>query len=275
NGNTAPVRKKPKFVPAHIRRKQKAEASRGVYLLPPGSRWRDGWYHIDFEMNERNSTHKELIVLDLNGTLLMRGPRNKDGSRSGFGRPYLGEFLRFALDNFAVMVWSSAQPSSIADMLNKLLAPYCKEFVRVWDRRFCDLDGPYFSKAQSVKDLERIFNGFNLADSPNCDIYGTYDGFTGVDAGSKGKWSLESTIIVDDSESKTALQKDNHIFVSTFNDPLATNKDNSPADSELLKLKNYLEVYTAQKEQYPSLLDYIRAHPWLEFRNTVGQGSAA
>ncbi|KAJ2822287.1 hypothetical protein IWW50_004273, partial [Coemansia erecta] len=239
-----------------------------AYLVPQSRRWKDEWFHIDFEQNELNSTHKEMIVLDLNGTLVWRGPRKQDRSRSGYGRPYLAEFLRFALDNFAVMVWSSAQPGSVSDMMNKLLSPYCKEFVRVWDRRFCDIDGQYFAKSRTVKDLERICNGFNLADSPNCNVYGTYNGYTGVCSGPKDRWTLDNTIIVDDSESKTALQKDNHVFVSTFEDPLATKKDGSPVDDELLKLKRYLEAYVSQKEYHPTLVDYMRANPWLAFRDS-------
>ncbi|KAJ2123726.1 hypothetical protein IW147_002319 [Coemansia sp. RSA 720] len=267
NTDSLPKPKKRKFVPAHIRRKKNV-ANKYVYLVPQGKKWRDEWFHINFEANERKSTHKELIVLDLNGTLVWRGPRNQDKSRNGYPRPYLGEFLRFALDNFAVMIWSSAQPASVSDMMNKMLSPYCKEFVRVWDRRFCDLDGQYFNKAHTVKDLDRIVSGFSLGDSPHCNVYGTFNTYTGICSDAKDKWTLNNMIIVDDSESKTALQKDNHIFVSSFENPLAIKKDGSPADDELLRFKHYLEAYVSQREQYPNLLDYLTANPWLAYRDS-------
>ncbi|KAJ2846607.1 hypothetical protein IWW36_004270 [Coemansia brasiliensis] len=269
NSSTLPQKKRPKYTPPCKRRKLAANGRKCVYLVPQDRVWKDEWFHIKFEENERNCAHKELLVLDLNGTLVWRGPRKKNKSRDGYPRPFLNEFLKFAVDNFAVMVWSSAQPASIADMLNKMLSPYHKQFIRVWDRRFCDIEGEYFAKSRTVKDLERIFNGFSLADSPNFNVYGTYNGYTGMCSDAKGKWTIENTVIVDDSASKTALQKDNHIFISPFKDPLRTNPDGSPADNQLLKLKEYLEGYTAHKEQYPALLDYLKTHPWLEFCNSV------
>ncbi|KAJ1867063.1 hypothetical protein LPJ78_001276 [Coemansia sp. RSA 989] len=268
NPSTLPQRKKPKYIPPYKRRKQNFER-KSVYLVPQDKVWKDEWFHIPFEENERNCMHKEMLVLDLNGTLVWRGPRKKNKSRDGYPRPFLSEFLKFAVSNFAVMVWSSAQPASIADMLNKMLAPYHKQFVRVWDRRFCDIEGEYFAKSRTVKDLRRIFNGFSLADSPNCNVYGTFsDKYTGTCIDTKGRWTIENTVIVDDSESKTALQKENHIFISSFDDPLAVGPDGSPADNQLLKLKEYLEDYTTRKEQYPTLLDYLKTNPWPEFGNS-------
>ncbi|KAJ2158736.1 hypothetical protein GGF46_003550 [Coemansia sp. RSA 552] len=218
-------------------------------------------------MNERRTEHKQMVVLDLNGTLLWRGPRKDDRSRNAYPRPHLGELLQFLADNFAVMVWSSAQPDSVHEMMTKILAPHYQQFVRVWDRRYCDLDGEYFSKAKTVKDLNRICNGFSLEDSPNRDVYKTYNGYKGACVDTKDRWTLENMLIVDDSESKTELQKDNHIFVSTFESPIERKSAGLPPDDELLKLKHYLELYTRQKDTYPNLLAYLTAHPWIAFRD--------
>src|SRR3954468_11877820 len=46
-----------------------------------------------------------LIVLDLNGLLLDK--------KTSTGRPYLRDFLNFALDNFHVVVWSSAMKKTV------------------------------------------------------------------------------------------------------------------------------------------------------------------
>ncbi|KAJ2618127.1 hypothetical protein H4S08_000051 [Coemansia sp. RSA 1365] len=252
----------------HKQQQQKEEPST-LYLAPQTRRWEDTWALADYEANERNTTHKQLIVLDLNGTLLCRGPRVVDRLRSIKPRPYLDEFMDFALENFAVMVWSSTQPGNINEMLRKTLSPHWKKFVRVWDRRFCELDGVYFGKSKSVKDLARICDGFSLEDSPNRNIYGTYDGYKGICSDMKGHWTLENTIIVDDSESKTALQKDNHVFVKPFEILKSIPKVDESTDKELLKLKQYLTAYLEQKEPRQSLVSYLKEHPWLEFRNSV------
>ncbi|KAJ2785622.1 hypothetical protein H4R18_000438 [Coemansia javaensis] len=238
-----------------------------VFLDVGGRAWSDSWAMADYAANERRTQHKQLIVLDLNGTLLHRTARNK-GRRKGYARPYLDEFLQFALDHFAVMVWSSAQPQSIREMLAKLMSPYSSRFVRVWDRRFCELDRPYFEKAACVKDLRRISDGFTLDESPYRDIYGPPEGYTGTCADAKGRWALDNIIIVDDSATKIERNPANHILVSTFADPAARKSDGTPADDDLLRLKQYLEGYVERRDTLPSLLAYLEETPWLQFRGS-------
>ncbi|KAJ2692368.1 hypothetical protein H4R19_006166, partial [Coemansia spiralis] len=218
--------------------------------------------------NERKTTHKQLIVLDLNGTVLHRAAKSK-GGRKGYKRPHLDAFLRFALDNFAVMVWSSAQPPTIEEMLRKLLHPYSAEFVRVWDRRFCELDGGYFRKSASIKDLQRICDGFTLDQSPFRDVYGPSGGHLGACAEKKGHWTIDNIILVDDSETKAARNKDNHIHVTTFTNPVSYTLADKPQDDDLLRLQHYLEAYVANKDAYPSLVAYLKQHPWVGFRDAA------
>ncbi|KAJ1901919.1 hypothetical protein LPJ66_000428 [Kickxella alabastrina] len=224
-------------------------------------RWRDTWPTTEYALNEKSTEHKQLIVLDLNGTLLYRGPHQRDRPRVVMARPKLDEFLEFATKHFAVMVWSSAQPENIMSMLKESFGDHEKKLVRVWDRRFCDLSGSYFSKAQSIKDLTRITDGFTLADSPNSNVYGTYEGHLGIFPEKQDHWKVENIILVDDSESKAAMQKDNHIFVSTYT--------GSWRDGELGVLTTYLHNYLCQKEKYPDLLGYVKDNSWIEFRNNV------
>ncbi|KAJ1725157.1 hypothetical protein LPJ53_000653 [Coemansia erecta] len=214
-------------------------------------------YTVDYSLNEAQSTHKQLIVLDLNGTLVYREKRS-GGGRVMVPRPGLDDFLDFALKNFAVMVWSSAQPASVLGMLDAGFGEYANQLVRVWDRRFCDLDGDYFDRSSSVKDLRRITNGFNLSQSPNRTAYRSYNGYTGVNTENPGQWKLEDIILIDDSESKAFLQKDNHVFISTFS--------GQTYDSELNTLQTYLQKYLDNKDNFPHLLDYIKQSPWLDYR---------
>ncbi|KAJ2228777.1 hypothetical protein IWW45_006467 [Coemansia sp. RSA 485] len=232
-------------------------ANQAVKQSTKSRTWHDGMFLADYAANEEHTVHKQLIVLDLNGTLVHRSAK-VDGVRKTKARPGLSAFLSFALKNFAVMVWSSAQPGSIVSMLNSGFGAHAQDLVRVWDRRFCDLDGSYFSKSKSIKDLTRITDGFDLSKSPNCNVYGSYDGYLGVYPPKHGHWKLEDIVLVDDSESKAALQKDNHIFISTF--------AGQQHDFELDILKSYLQGYLDQKDALPHLLEYVKANPWLEYR---------
>ncbi|KAJ2884119.1 hypothetical protein H4R27_002316 [Coemansia aciculifera] len=228
-------------------------------LSPAQSAWQDHWTPFDYAKNEAKTKHRQLIVLDLNGTLIKRGPRNNDKSRTGYARPHLLNFLQFILNHFAVMVWSSAQPYSVYNMLQMFMNEQQKRFVRVWDRRFCDLDGFYYGKAQTTKDLLKITSGYSLADSPHKDAYDTYKGYLGIAPEMKDHWTLENIVLVDDSETKAVRQKENHVHVSSFED--------LRYDDELLKLHNYLEIFIASQDKYPNLVDYLKKHPWPEFRD--------
>ncbi|KAJ2657407.1 hypothetical protein IWW48_004536 [Coemansia sp. RSA 1200] len=248
-----------KHSPSLLSMKQGTSAA---VLLPASvAEWNDNMELVNYSQNEGVTAHSELIVLDLNGTLLKRGGPRKDKTRWAYPRPHLHDFLKFATENFAVMVWSTAQPHNVSNMVSMLLSPYYKQFVRVWDRRFCDLNGSYFAKSPSMKDLRKITDGFTLADSPTRNIYGSFDGYLGMNPERKGHWKMENIILVDDSESKAALQKDNHIFISSFED-----KTNESQDNELLALTRYLQEYVQNKQQYSSLLAYVLRHPWPEFR---------
>ncbi|KAJ2821193.1 hypothetical protein FBU31_004984 [Coemansia sp. 'formosensis'] len=225
------------------------------------SSWQDHWTACDYSKNEVKTKHRQLIVLDLNGTLIKRGAKNSDRSRTGYARPHLANFLQFILNNFAVMVWSSAQPFSVNNMLQVFMNEQQKRFVRVWDRRFCDIDGNYFGKAQTTKDLLKITSGYSLADSPHRNVYDTYRGYLGVAPEMKDHWTLENIVLVDDSETKAVRQKENHVHVSSFED--------LRHDDELLKLHLYLTKYVDSKDIYPNLVDYLKEHPWPEFRDCI------
>ncbi|KAJ2747337.1 hypothetical protein GGI20_000588 [Coemansia sp. BCRC 34301] len=236
-----------------------AEKLISAKLAPPQSAWQDHWMSCDYSKNEAHTKHRQLIVLDLNGTLIKRGPRNNDKTRTAYARPHLASFLQFALNHFAVMVWSSAQPNSVNNMLQVFMSEQHRRFVRVWDRRFCDIDGYYFSKAQTTKDLLKITSGYSLADSPHRDVYGIYKGYLGIAPEMKDHWTLENIVLVDDSETKAVRQKDNHLHVSSF--------ENLRHDDELLYLQHYFEAYIASQDKYPNLVGYLSEHPWPEFRD--------
>lgn len=99
---------------------------------------------------------RKLLVLDLNGTLLHRSPhvprpkqrgyheRDAGGNvlprlRAVHPRPYMSAFRKyvFAPETKAwldVMVWSSAQPHSVDDMVDKCFGEDKKKMLAVWAR---------------------------------------------------------------------------------------------------------------------------------------------
>lgn len=100
------------------------------------------------------ASSRKLLVLDLNGTLLHRSPRASKGGpryptpaqggfrprlRSVHPRPYLPSFKSYIFhpstkEWLDVMVWSSAQPHSVDDMVNKCFHDERHHFVAVWAR---------------------------------------------------------------------------------------------------------------------------------------------
>ena len=93
---------------------------------------------------------RKLLILDLNGTLLLRSPRPPKSSRGQYHqphpaprrvlpRPYLATFRAylFALQTRAwldVMVWSSAQPHSVEDMVSHAIGDDREYLVAIWAR---------------------------------------------------------------------------------------------------------------------------------------------
>ncbi|KAH9010217.1 hypothetical protein EDB84DRAFT_1280001 [Lactarius hengduanensis] len=169
------------------------------------------------------SPTRKLIVLDLNGTLLLRSPRPP---RSARGQHHLGPAPRrvmprpyfpalrsyfFAPSTRAwldVMVWSSAQPHSVDDMLLHTFGHDRSGFVAVWARDTLGLaEDHYHRKVQTIKDLEKPWAALAPPDQGRA--------FTFLEP----TWSSHSaatTILLDDSHAKAALQPYNHLCVREY-----------------------------------------------------------
>lgn len=107
------------------------------------------------------ASSRKLLVLDLNGTLLYRAhrhpPRSKAKPQAGprlrtvHLRPYMPAFRAylFAPKTRAwldTMVWSSAQPHSVEDMVKRVFGESAKELIQVWDRRYLGLTDSEYRK---------------------------------------------------------------------------------------------------------------------------------
>ncbi|KAJ3844952.1 hypothetical protein F5878DRAFT_4414 [Lentinula raphanica] len=137
---------------------------------------------------------RKLLILDLNGTLLYREPRLRDGRdpyasneprslRPTHPRPYIQSFKAFLFHPSTrkwldTMVWSSAQYPNVKDMVGRCFGEeQVKEYteqaeasddmadktrseheglVAIWDRKFLGLsESQYRSKFQTTKDLAK------------------------------------------------------------------------------------------------------------------------
>jgi len=145
---------------------------------------------------------KQLLVLDLNGTLVYR--RKSDITRP-VHRPELDNFLGYIFTHFSVMVWTSAQPENAQRMVNRIFTKEQKDkLLAVWARDTLQLTpNQYRSKTTVYKRLTRIWaGGFKLH-------------FPSPDQSGSG-WDQTNTILIDDSSVKAAGQPYNLIRVPEF-----------------------------------------------------------
>ena len=142
-----------------------------------------------------------LLVLDLNGTLLYR---NK-ASSSYRPRNSLNPFLDYCLTNHSVLIWSSATPTNVEGVCEKLFNPRQRlQLLGEWGRDTLDLtNAEYYQKCQVYKRLERIWEGRALRDSH-------------PDHASGGRWSQANTLLLDDSATKAQAQPHNLVELPEF-----------------------------------------------------------
>jgi hypothetical protein len=94
-------------------------------------------------------TQRKLLILDLNGTLVFRSPHQKKNAyqyrgnqrplRTVHRRPYLTSFTSYLFhptvrEWLDTMIWSSAQPHSVADMVGHGFPGKEDELVAIWAR---------------------------------------------------------------------------------------------------------------------------------------------
>jgi len=145
---------------------------------------------------------KQLLVLDLNGTLVYR---RKGGTAHPVHRPELGNFLSYIFTHFSVMVWTSAQPENAQRMVSQIFTKEQKnKLLAVWARDTLQLTpDQYRNKTTVYKRLTRIWAGEFKLHFPSPDQSGS-------------GWGQTNTILIDDSSVKAAGQPYNLIRVPEF-----------------------------------------------------------
>ncbi|KAI0331573.1 hypothetical protein GY45DRAFT_1248559 [Cubamyces sp. BRFM 1775] len=201
---------------------------------------------------------RKLLVLDLNGTLLHRSPmprpktrhhqpyeerpRDEHGNvlprlRPVHPRPYMDAFRSYLFAPqtkrwLDVMVWSSAQPHSVGDMVDKCFGDEKEKLLAVWARDTLGLSSDhYHRKVQTVKDLTKPWSYFSshsahIPSSPHSSIASTPRSSPEPSSPSRPSDNTEpstpqahsalTTLLLDDSPRKAELQPFNHVCIGEY-----------------------------------------------------------
>ncbi|RMZ21321.1 hypothetical protein D0859_14663 [Hortaea werneckii] len=177
-----------------------------------------------------------LIILDLNGTLLFR----KSRGASFVGRPKVQEFLQYLLAKHKVMVWSSATPTNVELMCEKLFAPHQKDkLVGIWGRDKLQLSPTqYNQKVQVYKQLRWAWGDHSVASSapPLTD-----------------EWDQENTVLIDDSEEKAASEPYNLLKIDEYE---------GTAEQDELDVLGQVVDYIQKLSRQSNVSAYMRQHPF-------------
>ncbi|KAL7316772.1 hypothetical protein PS15m_003220 [Mucor circinelloides] len=178
---------------------------------------------------------KQLLILDLNGTLISR---IKIGNKSGkdyYVRPHYQRFQDYIFKHFDVMVWSSARLPNV----NRMCNIFTKPLKLVWCRSQLELTQQEFnSNTDTVKDLNIVWKHFS------------------------NEYNARNTIVLDDTPTKLAYQPYNLIHIRTF---CHEDIHEGYTDNELLKVIPYLDTLRHQS----NVANFARYEPFLSHRYSV------
>jgi hypothetical protein len=204
-----------------------------------------------------------LLVMDLNGTLILRHKRSKT---KFIVRANAQKLISHMLVHYTVMIWSSAQPGNVKAITEKLFTPQQrKKLIAIWGRDKLDLSkADYTEKVQVYKKLQKVWNDTGIQSTyPTAAVLvGVGDAGEADDDKSIRKWDQTNTVLIDDSTLKAAAQPYNLVEVPEFVDNLEHERGGLPV---LDDVKRTLEILSYQED----VSRYLRA-----LREKEGVGKA-
>jgi len=157
-----------------------------------------------------NSPRPLLIILDLNGTLILRNHKRLPPSFKR--RTGLKGFLEQLTRKYSVMVWSSSKPQTVDAICERLFpGDKAKRLVAQWGRdRFGLTSAQYNSKLQVYKELHKVWA------SP--EIQARYPGNDPAESTFREghRWDQSNTILIDDSKLKALSEPYNILEIPEF-----------------------------------------------------------
>jgi TFIIF-interacting CTD phosphatase-like protein len=145
-----------------------------------------------------------LLVIDLNGTLLYRP--SKKHPTNFLSRPHAPLFLKYCIDTFKVVIWSSALHANVTAMCNAILTPELRrKVVAIWSRDKFNLSQQDFAmRVICYKRLTRVWKDPMIAS-------------THPDYRLGGRWDQTNTVLIDDSVEKGRSEPYNLIEIPEWN----------------------------------------------------------
>lgn len=134
------------------------------------------------KLSESSDSTRKLLIMDLNGTLLHRAappkrkdfpavddrPRDSNGRplprlRPVHPRPYMPAFRNYLFAQetkqwLDAMIWSSAQPHSVDDMVQKTLGDFKDELLTIWARDTLGLTDEHYGMYIRWSNLSVVLN---------------------------------------------------------------------------------------------------------------------
>ncbi|RDW70255.1 hypothetical protein BP5796_08652 [Coleophoma crateriformis] len=143
-----------------------------------------------------------MVIIDLNGTILHRPSRNPT---KFIERPNARRFLKYCVDTFTVVIWSSAREENVESMCKAFLTGELKDRVLAcWGRDKFDLTpADYNARVQCYKRLTKLWN--------HEDIMRSHPNFK-----SGGRWDQTNTVLIDDSMEKARSEPFNLVQLPEF-----------------------------------------------------------
>jgi hypothetical protein len=141
-----------------------------------------------------------LLVIDLNGTLLYRP--NKKHPTNFLSRPHASLFLKYCIETFKVVIWSSARNVNVTAMCNAILPEDLRrKVVAVWSRDKFKLTPQDFAmRVICYKRLTSIWKDPAISSSH-------------PDYRLGGRWDQTNTVLIDDSIEKARSEPYNLIEI--------------------------------------------------------------
>ncbi|KAK4199897.1 HAD-like domain-containing protein [Triangularia verruculosa] len=179
-----------------------------------------------------------LLVIDLNGTLLHRPSSRR--SAHFISRPHSERFLRYCIDTFSVVIWSSARPENVSKMCDTLLTQEQKEKVlAIWGRdKFGLSPEDYNRKVQVYKRLTAVWKDEGI--NPH------------------GFWHQGNTILIDDSVEKARSEPHNAVTLPEFLGDVKPEEEGGKEWGVLPAVHEYLNKLAMTED----VSRYIRADPF-------------
>jgi NLI interacting factor-like phosphatase len=139
-----------------------------------------------------------LVIIDLNGTLLLRTNR-----KAAFQpRRNLHKFVEYILENHTLMIWSSSKPSNVNGMVGNFLSASQKNrLLAIWARDTLRLSEKQFqNKVQVYKQLTWVWESELARQKATSGVV----------------WDQTNTVLIDDSKLKAAAEPYNLLEVPEF-----------------------------------------------------------